>query len=158
MTPCLSHLLHQALFGGIAAAGFGILFNCPPRIIGLCFGAGALALAMRTAGLDAWGLNLPMSSFFAALLLAVADRSWQEAQSLRSSVVAVVGCIPMVPGSLVAVGLKNLFMLLKATPGEGVLPATAAVESFVIVTCTLAAIGTALAIPSLAFPAKRRLE
>ena len=25
------HLFHQAFFGGIAAAGFGILFNCPPR-------------------------------------------------------------------------------------------------------------------------------
>jgi hypothetical protein len=25
------HIIHQAIFGGIASAGFGVLFNCPPR-------------------------------------------------------------------------------------------------------------------------------
>ena len=52
MSPEFIHLIHQTFFGGLAAAGFGILFNCPPRIIGLCFGSGALALAVRTVGID----------------------------------------------------------------------------------------------------------
>ena len=37
------HIIHQAIFGGIASAGFGILFNCSPRIILHCMGSGALA-------------------------------------------------------------------------------------------------------------------
>ena len=32
------HLLHQVFFGGAAAAGFGVLFNCPPRFLWLSFG------------------------------------------------------------------------------------------------------------------------
>ena len=151
------HLLNQTIFGGLAAAGFGILFNCPPRIIGHCFGAGALALAVRTAGLDV-GLSLPIASFFAAFFLAIVDRTWLRVQSIRGSVIAVVGCIPMIPGSLAAKGLRNLFLLFNATPGEGILPLTTALESLVIVASTFAAIGTALAIPTLVFPVKQHEE
>jgi len=151
MSPTFIHLIHQTFFGGLAAAGFGILFNCPPRIIGLCFGSGALALAVRTVGID-HGLSLPVASFFAALFLAMADRAWLRVQSVRGSVIAVVGCIPMVPGSLAAKGLRNLFLLFHASPGEGVLPLTTALENLVIVGSTFAAIGTALAIPTLLFP------
>jgi uncharacterized membrane protein YjjB (DUF3815 family) len=151
MSPEFIHLIHQTFFGGLAAAGFGILFNCPPRIIGLCFGSGALALAVRTVGID-HGLSLPVASFFAALFLAMADRAWLRVQSVRGSVIAVVGCIPMVPGSLAAKGLRNLFLLFHASPGEGVLPLTTALENLVIVGSTFAAIGTALAIPTLLFP------
>jgi uncharacterized membrane protein YjjB (DUF3815 family) len=151
MNPTFLHLVHQIFFGGVAAAGFGILFNCPPRIIGLCFGSGALALAVRTVGMD-YGLSLPVASFFAALFLAIADRAWLRVQSVRGSVIAVVGCIPMVPGSLAAKGLRSLFLLFHATPNAGMLPLTGALESLVIVGSTFAAIGTALAIPTLLFP------
>jgi uncharacterized membrane protein YjjB (DUF3815 family) len=154
MNETTLHLLNQIFFGGIAAAGFGILFNCPPRIIMLCFGSGALALAVRTVGLDL-GASLPVASFFAAFFLAIADRTWLRVQSVRGSVIAVVGCIPMVPGSLAAKGLKNLFLLFQATPGEGVIPLTIALENLVIVASTFAAIGTALAIPTLIFPVKQ---
>jgi hypothetical protein len=70
MSPVASHLLHQALFGGIAAAGFGVLFNCPPRFLWLGFASGALALAVRTGGQEIAGLGLPAASFIAAFFLA----------------------------------------------------------------------------------------
>ncbi|HEY5792409.1 MAG TPA: threonine/serine exporter family protein [Chthoniobacterales bacterium] len=147
----LLHLANQVIFGGIAAAGFGILFNCPPRIIGWCFASGAVALAVRTVALDG-GFSLPAASFFAALVVAGTDRAWRRAQSVRGSVIAVVGCIPMIPGSLAAKGLTHLFLLFEASPSEGILPLTIALESLVIVATTFAAIGTALAIPALIFP------
>ena len=49
----------------------------------------------------------------------------------------------------------NLFELLRATPDEGLRPATAAVENLMLVAFTLVGIGTALAIPPLVFPIKR---
>ena len=58
----------------------------------------------------------------------------------------------MIPGSLAAKGLMNLFELLKASPGEGLLAATAAVENLMLVVFTLVGVGTALAIPPLLFP------
>lgn len=155
MSPYLPHLLHQAFFGGIAAVGFGVLFNCPPRLLWLCFGSGALALALRTAGQDLAGLSLPAASFIAALLLALLNRTLEKPDSPRGSVLAVVGCIPMIPGSLAAKGLMNLFELLSATPRGGLLSTTAAVENLMLVAFTLVGIGTALAIPTLVFPVRR---
>lgn len=155
MNPSLLHLINQTIFGGVAAAGFGILFNCPPRIIPMAFGCGAIALAVRTVGQD-YGLSLPVASFLAALLLAVSDRTWLRVQSVRGSVLAAVGCIPMIPGSLAAKGLRNLFVLFHATPGEGVIPLTTALESLMIGLSTFAAIGTALALPTLLFPGEQR--
>ena len=158
MSPFASHLLHQALFGGIAAAGFGVLFNCPPRLIWLCFASGALALAVRTGGQDIGGLGLPAASFIAAFVLAALNRMLEQPDSPRGSVLAVVGCIPMIPGSLAAKGLMNLFELLRATPSEGLLSTTAASENLILVAFTLVGIGTALAIPTLVFPARRSEE
>lgn len=147
------HIIHQAVFGGIASAGFGILFNCPPRIILHCLASGAMALAIRT-GCQSANLNLPESSFFAALAVATAERVLQPFQQTRGSIIALVGTIPMVPGSLAAKGLTNLFALLQARPGEEIAAATNGMRNLLEVTLTLAAIGTALAIPQLAYPEK----
>jgi uncharacterized membrane protein YjjB (DUF3815 family) len=146
-------IIHQAIFGGIASAGFGILFNCPPRIILYCMGSGAMALAIRT-GCQSANLNLPESAFFAALVVAAAERILQPFQQTRGSIVALVGCIPMVPGSLAAKGLTNLFALLQARPGEEIAAASNGMRNLLEVTLTLAAIGTALAIPQLIYPEK----
>jgi uncharacterized membrane protein YjjB (DUF3815 family) len=61
------------------AAGFGILFNCPPRMIWQCFCSGVAALAVRTVGQTA-NLNLAEASFFAALFVATAERVLQQFQ------------------------------------------------------------------------------
>ena len=153
MTSLWTHIIHQAIFGGIASAGFGILFNCPPRIIIHCIGSGAMALAIRT-GCQSANLNLPESAFFAALAVATAERVLQPFQETRGSIIALVGCIPMVPGSLAAKGLTNLFTLLQARPGEEIAAATNGMRNLLEVTLTLAAIGTALAIPQRIYPEK----
>ncbi|MBV8815761.1 MAG: threonine/serine exporter family protein [Verrucomicrobia bacterium] len=145
------YLIHQALFGGIAAAGFGVLFNCPPAMLVECFASGAVALAVRTSTQSA-GLSLPEAAFFAALTVAVIERVLQHYQSKRGSILAVVGCIPMVPGSLAADGLTNLFLMLNAREGEDVVAAAHGMKNLLMVAITLAAIGTALAIPRLIYP------
>jgi len=153
MTSLWTHIIHQAIFGGIASAGFGILFNCPPRIIVHCFGSGAVALAIRT-GCQSANLNLPESAFFAALVVATAERVLQPFQETRGSIIALVGAIAMVPGSTAAKGLTNLFALLQARPGQEIAAATNGMRNLLEVTLTLAAIGTALAIPQSIYPEK----
>ena len=145
------HIIHQAVFGGIASAGFGILFNCSPRTILHCLASGAMALAIRTACQSA-NLNLPESAFFAALAVATAARVFQPFQETRGSIIALVGTIPMVPGSTAAKGLTNLFALLQARPGDEIAAATNGMRNLLEVTLTLAAIGTALAIPQSIYP------
>ena len=144
-------ILHQAFFGGIAAAGFGVLFNTPPRMLGLCFASGAFALAVRTT-CQSYELGLPISSFIAALALATMDRTWQKSQSPLGSILAVVGCIAMVPGSLAAKGLMGLFAMIQAPSAGSIVPLVATAENIIIVTFTLIGIGIGLAIPTLIYP------
>ena len=60
-------VLHQAVFGALAAAGFGVLFNFGPRTLAWCSGMGAIALAVRTVALSAaWSLEA--ATFVAALV------------------------------------------------------------------------------------------
>ena len=145
------HLFHQAFFGGIAAAGFGILFNCPSRMIWQCFASGALALAIRTA-CQAANLNLAEASFAAALVVATVERVLQEFQSSRGSILSLVGSIPMVPGSIAAKSLMDLYAMLRVHPNEEILAVADGMKNLFEVTFTLAAIGTALAIPRLLYP------
>jgi len=152
MTIDMFHLLHQVFFGGLAAAGFAVLFNCPHRMLWICFGAGALALLVRTIATDC-GWTLGSATFAAALVLAIVDRLWQQPHTLRGCVFAVVGCIPMVPGALAAKVMISFFSLIHAkTAPEATLLAPQALENFLSVFYAMCAMGIGLAIPSLVFP------
>ena len=152
--PLFWKITHQAFFGGIAAAGFGVLFNCPPRILGLCFGSGALALAVRTFA-QGHGMSLPAASFIAALALAIVDSTWQRAQSPRGSVIAVVGCIAMVPGSLAAKALMGFIAIVSMKQGIDDTLLSTTLVNLLMTTFTLIAIGVGLCVPVLLHPQKR---
>ncbi len=153
INPSALYVLHQALFGGVAAAGFAVLFNCHPRMLPFCFGAGALALAVRTIGQEL-GCSLAVASFFAALLLAIANKLSQDPCSPRGSVLAVVGLIPMIPGSLAARVFISVFAFLRSGQSQGVEATVATWDNLLMLIFTLAAIGTGLALPSLVPAAK----
>ena len=73
-------------------------------------------------------------------------------QSIRGSVIAVVGCIPMVPGSLAAKGLMGLFEMIHTRPENAVIPFVTTCEILIVVTFTLIGIGLGLIIPTLIAP------
>lgn len=149
------HILHQAFFGGVAAIGFAVLFNCRPQMLAFGFGAGFLSLGMRTILLD-HGFTLPAASFFAALVAAIIDRLWKDTPSPRGSLLAFIGSIPMIPGGAAARVLLGLFVVLGSGPAEAVKGIAAIGENMITIIFTLAAIGTALALPSLFQPATQR--
>jgi uncharacterized membrane protein YjjB (DUF3815 family) len=139
------HLLHQAAFGAVAAAGFGVLFNFGPRALGWCAVAGALALAVRTSGQDAhWSLEA--ASFVAAVATSCCTVLLRGPLGPRGNAVALAGCIPMVPGAFF--GQAILGMLAVTTPHpENAAVILTAIEYLLRVFFTLAAIGAGLAIP-----------
>ncbi len=146
------HVLHQALFGGLAAVGFAVLFNCRPRMLPICFAAGVLTLAVRSMGQEL-GLTLPVASFFAALSLAFLDHLTKRLhfQSPQGTIL-VLGAIPMIPGSLAAKVLISVFALLRNGAAYDIGEITTTWENLVTLIFTLAAIGTALALPALTTP------
>jgi hypothetical protein len=72
---------------------------------------------------------------------------------------AFIGSIPMIPGGAAAKVLLGLFVVLESGPARAVEGIAAIWENMITIIFTLAAIGTALALPSLFQPsAQRRRE
>jgi len=140
-------LLHHTVCGGLAAAGFGVLFNIGFRALPWCAASGALALAVRTLALGS-GWSLEAASFFAALTVGAAVHLLQPRVGIARNAMGVAGCIPMIPGGFATRAILGLFAVTApnhADDGTFV----AALESTLRVMFTLGALGTGLAIPSL---------
>jgi uncharacterized membrane protein YjjB (DUF3815 family) len=141
-------VLHQTLFGSLAAMGFGVLFNISRKNLLWCGIAGGLALAVRTVGLELGG-SLESASFAAALAVGAVVQMFQERIGISRNTLDVAGCIPMVPGGFAAKAILGLFALTAPVPIDPDKTLILSVEYFLRVTFTIGAIGTGLAIPSL---------
>jgi uncharacterized membrane protein YjjB (DUF3815 family) len=149
MSASIASVFHDSICGGLAAAGFGVLFNVGFRTLPLCAASGALALAVRTAALGlGWGLE--GSSFAAALALGFAIQLFPSSVGVSRNVLHVVGCIPMIPGAFAAKAILGLFAITQSSSvtNDTLLSAIAA---SIHVMFTIGALGTGLAIPSLIF-------
>ena len=142
-------ILHQTIYGAIAAAGFGVLFNFGYANLVCAGAAGAIALGVRSVGLEA-GWTLEAASFCAAIAVALVVelvglmpvRICQAGKAL-----AVAGCIPMIPGSAAAQWIFGLFTLTSHldAAGSGEL-LMIVIQSGLRVIFTIGAIGAALTI------------
>lgn len=143
------HFIHHAVCGAIAAAGFAVLFNVHFRLLPWCAAFGALALAIRT-GCQDLGLNLEGASFAAALAAAVAVQLLRAARpDITQNTLAVVGCIPMVPGSFAAKAVLGLYAITTGSTTNDPQTLLTAVQYTLRVSFIIGAIGTGLAIPTL---------
>lgn len=140
------HLLHQAFFGAVAAAGFGVLFNVGLRSLAWCAAAGAFALSVRTLGLD-FHWSLEAASFVAAVAASICANLFRRPLGPRGSAVALTGCIPMVPGAFFGQAILGALAVTTPHPENAAVILTA-IEYLLRVLFTLAAIGAGLAIPA----------
>jgi len=149
MLALLPHLLHQALFGALAAAGFGVLFNFGFRALPWCAAAGALALAVRTLGQD-FSWSLEGASFAAAIVTSCSVSALRRHLGPACNAVALAGCIPMVPGAFFGQALLGFLAVTAPTPDIASAEATLilAVQALLRVIFTLGAIGAGLLIPA----------
>jgi uncharacterized membrane protein YjjP (DUF1212 family) len=144
----MPHLLHQTLFGGLAAIGFGILFNIGGRALLWCGAAGALALAIRTGGLDL-GYTLEGASFTAALAVGSGVQLLQSRIGVSRNTLDVAGCIPMIPGGAAAKAIIGLFALTAPVVQNADQTLMLSLQNALRVMFTIGAMGTGLAIPSM---------
>jgi uncharacterized membrane protein YjjB (DUF3815 family) len=142
-------VLHQTVFGAIAAAGFGVLFNIGFPALPWCALSGALALAVRTGCIEGLHWNLETSSFAAALTVGVVVQIVRMGTDISQNALGVVGCIPMVPGSFAAKAILALFALTSDSSVRTPETLDTAVQYTLRVMFTIGAIGTGLAIPTL---------
>lgn len=147
MDPAHLHVAHQALFGALAAAGFGVLFNFGLRALPWCAAAGALALAVRTVG-QGFDWSLEGATFAAAVVTSLAVSALRSRLGPACNAVALAGCIPMVPGAFFGQALLGFFALTVPNPADAVDTFVLAAEHIIRVIFTLAAIGAGIAIPA----------
>ena len=140
------NLLHQAFFGAVAAAGFGILFNFGSRSAIWCAAAGAVALAVRTTGLGE-GLSLEAASFAAAVATRCVMILLRERLGPAGNSMALTGCIPMVPGAFFGQAILGMFAVTAPHAANADTTILLAMEYMLRVFFTLAAIGAGLSIP-----------
>ncbi|MBB4285259.1 threonine/serine exporter family protein [Roseospira goensis] len=141
-------LWHQALFGAVASAGFGVLFNFGWGAVAWAAAAGAIALSVRTLGLEA-GWSLEAASFVAAAAVAVSVQALDTVPvgvRRAGAALAVAGCIPMIPGSLAAQGIMSLLELTAPDVAGADALLLSAVNDALRVVFTIGAIGAGLTI------------
>jgi len=145
----LFNLLQNACCGGLAAAGFGVLFNVKFRTLPFCAISGVVALMVRTIAL-AFGCGMEASSFVAALALGISLQLLPPSIGASRNVFHVVGCIPMIPGAFAAKAILGLFASIASTslPDDSLITA---IRSALRAVFILGALGTGLAIPTLIF-------
>ena len=97
MSELVLMLVDDAVFAGIAAFGFALLFNVPRQALLACVLFAASAHAVRTLLLY---VNVPIewASFIAATLLGLATVPWSRKVVIPRPVVTVAAVIPMIPG------------------------------------------------------------
>jgi uncharacterized membrane protein YjjB (DUF3815 family) len=146
-------VLHHTACGGLAAAGFGVLFNAGIRTLAWCAVSGGLALAVRTVALQSGG-SLVAASFVAALAVGAAAQMLQSRIGVSSNALAVVGCIPMIPGAVAARAILGLFAVTAQPPTASSDAFLAALENTLRVAFTIGSLGTGVAIPTLLMRAR----
>jgi len=147
VTPqMLIDVAHQAAFGGLAAWGFGVLFNFDGRSLVWCTALGALALGVRTLAL-AGGWSLEAASFAAALAAGAVVALSSRQRGEGADMIALAGCIPMVPGAFFGKAILGLFLVTAPAPAHAEQTAIFTVVAMTRVILTLGAIGAGLAIP-----------
>lgn len=150
----VAYVLHQALFGGVAAVGFGVLFNMGSQALLWSGAGGALALAIRTTGLD-MGWTLEGASFAAALAVGSGVWFYPERVGVSRNTLAVAGCIPMIPGGFASKAILGLIALTHPTIQNADQILILSVQDALRVLFTIGAIGTGLAIPSMLLRVRR---
>ncbi len=140
------HILHQAFFGALAACGFGVLFNFGLRALVWATGFGALALAIRTVGLDArWSLEA--ASFAAAFSTGTVAFVFRRRLGAATDTIALAGCIPMIPGAFFGQALLGFFALTAPDATNVESTVFLSIQALLRVIFTLGAIGAGLAVP-----------
>ena len=137
---------HQAAFGALAAWGFGVLFNFDWRSLIWCSALGALALAVRTVAL-AGGWSLEAASFAASLAAGAVVALSARQRGEGADMIALAGCIPMVPGAFFGKAILGLFSVTAPAPAHAEETAIFAIVAITRVILTLGAIGAGIAIP-----------
>ena len=94
------------------------------------------------------------AQFVAALTVGAAKQMIQSRVGVSNNALDVLGCIPMIPGSIAAKAILGLFAVSAQKSGATHDTLVTALENSLRVAFTIGALGTGLAIPTLLLRAR----
>jgi uncharacterized membrane protein YjjB (DUF3815 family) len=102
----------KAFWCGCAALGFGILFNTPPRSLGLIWFGGFVAGFIKFVLMQpVFDLGIVSASFAAALAIGFASIPAAHLKHVPPMIFAIPSVIPLVPGSYAYKAMLGLMQL-----------------------------------------------
>jgi len=90
-------IIEKAVWAGIAALGFGLLFNIPKQVIFTVFILGFLAGVVKFISLD-FGYSIITATFFASLFIGIISIPFAYKVNKPIVVFSIPSIIPMIPG------------------------------------------------------------
>jgi uncharacterized membrane protein YjjB (DUF3815 family) len=149
MSDSLVILIQNTFWAGVAALGFAILFNVPPRTLILAAIGGAAGYAVRSGLVQSGITGVEMATLVAAMLVSLLGVWFGRRWHTPPVVFVIPGVIPLVPGALAFRTMIDILVLTTdgVQSNETILTATAAntIKTLLIV----GAIASGIAVPSL---------
>lgn len=109
MSVSIYQLCETALLSGVAAIGFGALFNISWKHLSICFVVAGLAGMAKVLALDV-GATLAPASFIGALTAGILAAVVSRKRGCPHVIFSIPAVIPMVPGVL---GFKTILGVLE---------------------------------------------
>jgi uncharacterized membrane protein YjjB (DUF3815 family) len=147
----MSMVIEDAIFSGIAALGFAMLFNVPRRALIYCVIAGAVGHAIRTLMMEQFGLSIIASTLIGATTVGFLAKGFAYRLHIPSLVFGISGAIPMVPGVFAFETMRAMIALPFATEENVVALLSQMAVSASTTGFVLAAIALGIAMPNLLF-------
>lgn len=142
-------VLEDAVWSGLAALGFGMLFNVPKSALGWCALLGAMGHALRTAlGVGA-GLHVVPATLLACLVIGVGARWRAHVMKMPAKVFQVTSVIPLIPGAFAFRAMLGLFALAGMPIGSITEPLQYVATNIVMTGALLGAIVAGIIAPKL---------
>lgn len=112
------NIFEDALWSAIAALGFAMLFNIPPRLLPACVFVGAVGHALRALLVEQFTVPLEFATLAGALLVGFVSAVFARRLHAPSQLFAIPGVIPLIPGSFAYRAMIGLVMMSSMSQSE----------------------------------------
>jgi uncharacterized membrane protein YjjB (DUF3815 family) len=153
-----SLIAFDAVWSGVAATGFAVLFNTPRRMLPVCFVIGAVSHALRAVLMSLGWVGIEAGTLIAGVVIGFSSLGVANAMRVPVITFALPAAIPLVPG---AFAFKAMLGILRLVAGSGATDPQLAVAALVAAAKTaliLAAIVLGAGSPRLVFQRKDTAE
>lgn len=146
------HLLTQALWAALPAAGFAMIFNVPRNALPFCALGGALTYGLRELLLYFYSIEL--STFIAATTIGIIGVFWSRRYIMPRPIYTVASIIPMIPGKYAYEMMMSLVAMNSAGVSNELL--SSFIENGLHAVSILFAIAFGLTLPSLYYTKRKQ--